>query len=203
MHRAEPIQPAEIGQVYKELLRRSAEDRFVPEPDPDEPGDGAAFVRRRCSRRTVGDIMSRDVLTVSVTTPVRELAQLLSHRRISGAPVLGPGDRLVGVVSMADLTTYAAHSWARTPPPSERLGFYQDMGLLTGLLAPERIDAETQVGHIMSPYVYYATEDCDLLEMADVMLERQIHRVIVLRDEELVGIVSSLDLIRALRDELT
>lgn len=58
------------------------------------------------------------------------------------------------------------------------------------------------VGAIMTPYVHAASEDATLTEVSSLMLERQIHRVLVMRGEEVVGLVSSLDLIRGLRQEM-
>ena len=48
------------------------------------------------------DIMTSPVISVLPDTPVRDIAGLLSERRISGVPVL-EGERLVGLVSEADL----------------------------------------------------------------------------------------------------
>jgi CBS domain-containing protein/anti-sigma regulatory factor (Ser/Thr protein kinase) len=50
----------------------------------------------------VQDIMTRDVITVSPETSMREFGNLLRIHRMSGAPVLDK-DKLVGVVSIQDL----------------------------------------------------------------------------------------------------
>lgn len=51
----------------------------------------------------VRDIMTTDLTTVREDTPVREIAQLLDRRRISGAPVCDEQGHLIGVVSEYDL----------------------------------------------------------------------------------------------------
>jgi CBS domain-containing protein len=151
--------------------------------------------------QTVGTIMTKDVFTVQPEMSVRELAQHLSHRRISGAPVVDGQGNLVGVVSQTDLAAFASHSL-----PSERdpQAFYQGiwMSAPPDRAVLERMSSRATVADIMAPYVYFATEDTSLVEVADLMLKRSIHRTIVLREGVVVGIVSCLDVIRALRDQL-
>lgn len=49
------------------------------------------------------DIMTRDVITVSPTATVKNLAMTLIKNQISGAPVAGRNGRIIGVVSEADI----------------------------------------------------------------------------------------------------
>ncbi|WP_225728981.1 MULTISPECIES: CBS domain-containing protein [unclassified Nocardia] len=54
-------------------------------------------------RRTVADVMTREVVSVSASTPFREVVRTLAVHRISGAPVLDRRGRVIGVVSESDL----------------------------------------------------------------------------------------------------
>jgi CBS domain-containing protein len=56
---------------------------------------------------TAGDIMSRDVLQIPVSMPLREAARLLLLHQISGAPVVEGGGTCVGVISTIDLLRWA------------------------------------------------------------------------------------------------
>jgi len=49
------------------------------------------------------DIMTRDVITVEPTTSVRDLARILSQKRISGVPVVNSKGKILGVVTEADI----------------------------------------------------------------------------------------------------
>jgi CBS domain-containing protein len=51
------------------------------------------------------DIMTKDIITVSPQTTVKNLALLLIKNQISGAPVAAKSGRIVGVVSEADIVT--------------------------------------------------------------------------------------------------
>lgn len=57
---------------------------------------------KKMTGRTVGDIFSNDVVTVSPDTPIADVADLLSSRKINALPVV-EGNRLVGIVSRIDL----------------------------------------------------------------------------------------------------
>ena len=52
---------------------------------------------------TAKDIMTRDVVTVSPTLAVKDLAKVLLKNRISGAPVVDKKGKIIGVVSEADI----------------------------------------------------------------------------------------------------
>lgn len=53
------------------------------------------------------DIMTADVVTVTPEMSLRDAADLLARRHVSGAPVLA-GGRVVGVVSASDIVAFAA-----------------------------------------------------------------------------------------------
>ena len=49
------------------------------------------------------DIMTRDVITVSPTMKIKDLAMTLIKNQLSGAPVAGKDGKIVGIVSEADI----------------------------------------------------------------------------------------------------
>jgi CBS domain-containing protein len=60
--------------------------------------------------RTVGEIMTRGVISVAPDTDLEDVRHILVHERIKRLPVLDQG-RLVGIVSRADLVREVAMSW--------------------------------------------------------------------------------------------
>ena len=66
---------------------------------------------------TAGEIMTRDVVSVTLGTSVFDVARLLLEKRVSAAPVLGLDQQLVGMVSEGDLLgrsdpeRLARHDW--------------------------------------------------------------------------------------------
>lgn len=49
------------------------------------------------------DIMTKEVVTVALSTMVRDLAKVLNKHKISGAPVIDTKGRIAGIVSEADI----------------------------------------------------------------------------------------------------
>ena len=135
------------------------------------------------------DIMQAGVVTVSLDTRLRELVQLLTKRKISGVPVVDEEGRPAGVVSLTDVAAFVGQSWVRSRAPGTLTGDWEQQ-LQDGL-------GDVVVSEIMSPFVYYAEGQTDLLELAHLMLEHHIHRVLIVDEEAIVGIVSSLDVIAA------
>ena len=60
--------------------------------------------------RTVGEIMTRGVVSVTPDTDLEEVGHVLVNERIKRLPVLDQG-RLVGIVSRADLVREVALHW--------------------------------------------------------------------------------------------
>jgi predicted transcriptional regulator len=57
--------------------------------------------------RTVGDIMSREPITINVEAPISEAARLFVTNRIRRAPVMD-GEKMVGIVSRSDIVQFFA-----------------------------------------------------------------------------------------------
>ncbi|MGE5131615.1 MAG: CBS domain-containing protein [Gemmatimonadota bacterium] len=55
------------------------------------------------ARRSVADVMTRDVATVTEGTPFKEIAVIMAGRGVSALPVLDEQGRVAGIVSEADL----------------------------------------------------------------------------------------------------
>jgi CBS domain-containing protein len=148
------------------------------------------------AEKTAADVMRRDVITVRDHWDIREALHLFEQKRISGAPVLDREGDLVGVLSVTDI--------ARAAEKERRSGdsdFYKAPlaeGLPSGFHI-ERYD-EIPVKEVMTPLVIDALETTPVPRLAALMIDLHIHRVIITRGSKLVGIVTSLDLLRLLRE---
>ncbi len=54
------------------------------------------------SKITVEEIMTRDVITVTVDTPIEEAARIMADNKVGGLPVMRDG-KLVGIITETDL----------------------------------------------------------------------------------------------------
>lgn len=142
------------------------------------------------------DIMSKNVITIKKDATIEEIARLLTEKNISGVPVVDDDDKLIGIVSEKDLIYKDVDP--KFPSYIEVLGgvFFVD-GIkqyeekLKKLLANRAED-------IMTAKVIAVNEDTDIKEIAELMIEKSVNRVPVLKDGNLVGIVSRGDIVRSL-----
>lgn len=150
------------------------------------------------------NIMTHPVICAHEGMTVREVLCLLREKRISGVPVVDAQDRMVGVVSVTDLIALGAggsdhsvfgESDFHTSPAMDNLAAAE------GLLEPEPEVLDLSIGALMSRRVITITEDTSLGELAELMVHHRIHRVVVVRADRIVGIVSVLDILQALRDQ--
>lgn len=145
---------------------------------------------------TAGDVMNPNVLMVPEDMTVEELASFLVEHEISGAPVVDPAGRLVGVVSVTDLALSVARG---TDDRSSPDFFVREWG---GSLSLDEIEemrfgeeTEIRVRDIMTPSVYSVDEQTPIPEVAETLVNSHIHRLLVTRGERVVGIVTTSDLL--------
>jgi predicted transcriptional regulator len=150
-------------------------------------------------KRCVQDVMNPDIMTVADDMTTDELARYLTEREISGAPVVNSQGYLVGVVSMTDIGRHLAE-------PSEfassrRSEFYRDTDddLLVEDFEPRPLEEPAvAVRDVMTPVVHQVPANAPIAEAARIMVEQHIHRLVVTQAKEPVGIITSMDLLRAL-----
>jgi CBS-domain-containing membrane protein len=135
---------------------------------------------------TVKDVMTSNVVAVREYAEYKEIIAVMRRRHVSAFPVLDDQDRVVGVVSEADLLVKEAY--ADRPRGSPR-------GLLP---RHDRAKAAAlTAGQLMtSPPVTVAPE-ATVAEAAQVMYGRRVKRLpVVDAAGRLAGIVSRVDLLR-------
>lgn len=138
------------------------------------------------------EIMSTSVVTVSPTTSVRDVAQLMTEKHISGIPVVADGE-MVGIISESDLLRRA--EIGTEPARKWWLTFFSDPDTLA---RQYRKNHGLRAEDVMTRPVVSVGEDAELSEIASTLAGRKVKRLPVLRDGKLVGIISRADLVRAL-----
>ena len=120
----------------------------------------------------VKDIMTKKVYTVEFDASAEEAAWGLTRRQIGAAPVRNKQDELVGMLTSADLVDPAPQKW---------------------------IEEGAHRGDLMDPDVFSVYEDDAALVAVHELASKNQHRLVVLDTEnKLVGIVSAMDVVRAL-----
>jgi len=144
------------------------------------------------------DLMTKDVVAVGPETQVSEIARLLSERHIGGVPVVDAEGKLRGVVSEADLVVRAARPhFPRYIPFLEGVIFLENPAHYEQ--AVQKMLAVT-AADIMTEKVITASPTATLEELATLMTEHNINRVVITEGGRVVGIVTRGDIVRTLAE---
>lgn len=158
---------------------------------------------------TVADIMQQDVVTVPPDLTVAKLLELLEEEDISGVPVVGTDGTVEGVVSLSDVARAVGEEAATGEPPSRRgpdpsrdrlsAFFRLPDGPLPGLPAslPRSKLGSRAVRDIMTPARFSVRPQASLVQLARFLSQGGIHRALVQEGPALDGIVTTMDVARA------
>lgn len=133
----------------------------------------------------VGERMTQRPITVSAEEPINEALELMRQEKIRRLPVLDRRGKLVGIVTEKDLL-YAS------PSPATSLSIYELHHLLSRVV----------VGDVMTKKVITVEDNTPLEEVARVLADNKIGSLPVMRQGELVGIITETDLFRILLEML-
>ena len=174
---------------------------------------------------TLHDIMSVDVQTISPDATLREAAELLSGEHITGLPVVA-ADQVVGVISASDLVDFSSdlpgtpttreeqiewgtwqevETWSEgdEPPAAYFAEYWEDAGAdvferMEETDGPEwNVLEEHTVSEVMTRTLVTLPPDTPVREAAEYMLRTGVHRILVMADGSLAGMVSTTDIVKA------
>jgi CBS-domain-containing membrane protein len=141
---------------------------------------------------TIADCMKRQVVSVSASTTVRELAQVVTQNRVGTLPVTDDQGVLIGVTRISDVLGVFMPDFVTL---MDNIDFVQDFGALRDL-RPRDVPqaAQLTVSDIMDAPVA-VEEDCGLLRAAATMVKHRVRDLPVVDSQgRLVGIASPVDI---------
>lgn len=142
----------------------------------------------------VCDQMTREVFAVASDTSIETASRLLSTNGISGAPVISADGAPIGVISLVDL---ADPDRARSKREGVPL-FYVVDGSMVDEVRDSVAVSEGRVDEVMSREVLSIDSSAELRDAGNMMVENSVHRLLVIDEDKLVGIISSLDVLRGM-----
>ncbi len=147
---------------------------------------------------TARDIMSKDVVAVSVSTSLKDLAHTFVETRFSNLPVLDDSGKLVGIISETDLveqqrplhipTVMTLFDWVFSFGNEKR--FKEEVDRVTA----------TTVGDLYHKEPVTCSPEMTTRELAALMSEHKVHLLPVVDNGEMIGVVARLDLIRVMEN---
>jgi CBS domain-containing protein len=130
---------------------------------------------------TAGDLMTIEPIVVAANASIEEAQRLMLEFTVSGLPVIDDSDTLVGVISQTDLLHL-------DNPDLGRLIRRQASGI--------------KVGEVMSRPPITVLLSTLLADAARTMLEKRVHRVVVIDEKDRpIGVLSALDFVQLYADE--
>ena len=144
------------------------------------------------TKRSVAEIMSDHVVTVMAKDSAKEAVRLMIDNELNTIPVIDVAGHCIGILSRSDLTELflqedgELNRMMNTPMSMERL-----YGVL------ETCEEKT-VNELMTVEVQTLNQGNSVLDLCKLMIKQRVHHVPIVDDEEqVVGIVSSLDVVSA------
>ncbi len=170
---------------------------------------------------TVRDVMTTEIIALAPHTTLREAVEVLARNHVSGAPVLD-GNKVVGTLSASDLLAFEAslpgvpigheepenlfdgrvEDWddEDTPPAAYYTDLWEDAGAdvserFSEIEGPEWDTlSEHIVQEAMSLHVLSLPPDAPLTMACEQMGNAGVHRLLVVDENRLVGIVTTMDI---------
>ncbi|MFC1528897.1 CBS domain-containing protein [Candidatus Latescibacterota bacterium] len=143
--------------------------------------------------RTALDIMSRDIILVEEDTTITDVIELFLEHKISCVPVVNKNKKLIGIVTKTDI-----------------IGHFMDIDLdvslkvhlkdvIEGISEQDESEilavTDLKVSSIMKPKPITITENTSIESLAKIMIDHSIHRLIIEKDDAIVGIISTHDIL--------
>jgi CBS domain-containing protein len=125
----------------------------------------------------VSELMQTTVVTAMPDTAISDIIVSLADAHVSSVPVVDGHRRILGVLSASDVL--AAEAEASDPDARTVL---TERSVASDLMTPKAITIDP---------------DAPVREAARLMLYADVHRLYVVEHEQLVGVISTLDIVRA------
>lgn len=132
----------------------------------------------------VRNVMQTNVITVPVGATYEEVARILHTNSITGAPVVDAEGRLVGIVSVKDLFRILFPFYS---------SYYDNPELYTDFESREHKIDEVKYKHVegfMAANPVTVDPDCPVMRAGAIMLAKKVHRLPVVHNGRLVGLVT-------------
>lgn len=152
---------------------------------------------------TAAELMTANPVSIDQHATLQEAAAVLTDKEINALPVIDDAGRPIGVLSRADLVRHDRERADYLPQEpkyqgEEELTIANGEKLGSGFLVETMVPTEAR--EIMTPAVISVTPDTSIVDAVAKLLALKLHRLFVVDEAGvLVGVISTFDILRALR----
>jgi CBS-domain-containing membrane protein len=132
--------------------------------------------------RKVGDIMTRDVVTVGASASLSEIVAVMEKRKVKRVPVV-TGDELIGIVTRSDLLR-ALNAMRQSATPAKPL---DDQAIL------EKLIAELKTQGFASPRTLDVTVDHGVVTLTGEIFDERQRAALICAAENIPGVTKVVD----------
>lgn len=142
----------------------------------------------------VRDVMTKNVISISKFESVMQVANTLTEKNISGLPVVDKENKVLGIITQADILSMVGVSREHT--------FKDLLKYMLGERLPERRMGD-HVGDVMTSPALTIRPDANIAEAVRMMDEKRIRRLTVVDEKNtLIGILTRADILKAVINKL-
>jgi len=146
------------------------------------------------------EIMTPSVKAVPQGWTMQQLARFLTEHEITGSPVCDDDENIIGIVTLKDIAEF--HWNSVSPDNEQRLSEEerQEMRRLRHFLFEGLAQMPVEVRDIMTPMVMAVDESASVQDVAYTMMNEHLHRIFVKRGQEIIGIITTYDMLKVIAD---
>ncbi|MDY6964631.1 MAG: CBS domain-containing protein [Halobacteriota archaeon] len=155
------------------------------------------------TKTKVKELMTTDVIAFKPDDKIRHITETLREKRISGAPVIDEGGKVIGVISESDIMNLTATIALPTLDPFNPIATFSFNRVFMSL--PEEIDKQIEMlfegsaSDVMSKKPITVSPEDSISDVARIMHKNDFNRLPVVDDEgNLVGLIARGDIISVL-----
>jgi len=141
------------------------------------------------------NVMIKEVISVKENYSLFQLEELFFNENISGAPVIDDEGHLIGIVSKTDVICNELEHELQTIMSSFASLFSEEMSEFSKFKSTTLHPSSAQVKDIMTKSVLTIEKDTPIEQIASIMLKEKIHRLVVIDQGKVIGLISSMDLL--------
>jgi CBS domain-containing protein len=152
------------------------------------------------------DLMSSPAITVAPDATLEEAAELLLNNDISGLAVVDLAGQLVGMFSELDEGKQLSELLTILCGSSIKDEYGLNIGHISGLDETRQLvsdHGDYRVKDVMTTVVIAVNEDDPATRVIDLFTSHGVHRLPVMRGNDLVGIIGVRDVVRFIRELTT
>lgn len=154
------------------------------------------------AKLTAKDIMTPNVKSVPQNWTMQKFSKFLSDHDIIGSPVANESGAITGIATLKDIADFHFDATSANYDRQMSGEELEEARRLRMMIYEGLASMPVEVGDIMTPIIFSIPEETPVQEVASLMMEEHLHRIFVKSGEEVVGIITTYDLLKIIVERI-